>query len=370
MISAGETSGELYGALLSRALLRKWPDTEITGIGGHHMKNEGVRLIAETSGSLGLVETVRHWGQLFSTFRKAREFILKNRPDILVLIDFPDFNLVLAKKARSAGIPILYYVSPQVWAWRSGRIKKIASLVNKMAVLFPFEADIYKGSGLDCEFVGHPLAETIHVNKSKEELKEELGLKRDGEVIALLPGSRDSEVKRHLPIIRKAAELINRELPGMQIVVPLTASTTLDEDLPDYVSVVHDRTSEAVACSEAAAVASGTATLEASLLGTPMVVFYRISSLTYFIGKLLIKVKNISLVNLISGKEVVKELIQKDATAENIFDELRRIVQDRNYRNTMIGHLKKIKEIMGDRAASQRVASLVGQLAGWNNTNG
>ncbi len=369
MISAGETSGELYGALLSRELQKKWPDTEIAGIGGHHMKKQGVHLIAEMSGSLGLVETFRHWGQLFSAFRKAREFLLKNRPDIVVLIDFPDFNLALAKKARLAKIPILYYVSPQVWAWRSGRIKKIASLVNKMAVLFPFEVDIYKNSGLDCEFVGHPIAETVSIEKAKEEIKKELGMEADRKTVALLPGSRPSEIKRHVPIIREIAEKIQCELPDIQVIIPLTASTRLENTFPENVTVVYGRTSDAVACSEAAAIASGTATLEASLLGTPMVVFYRLSPLTYVVGRLMIKVRNISLVNLISGKEVVKELIQKEATADKIFDELKKIMMNNEYRHTIIEHLRKIQEIMGAKTASRRVASLVGQIAGWNSTN-
>ncbi|MCK5512232.1 MAG: lipid-A-disaccharide synthase, partial [Thermodesulfovibrionia bacterium] len=171
MISAGEASGELYGALLSREIKKKWPETEIMGIGGSRMEDAGVKLIASMSSAIGFTETIKHWRQIIKSYKKAKEVLVTQRPDILVLIDYPEFNIALAKKAKSAGIPILYYVSPQVWAWRSGRVHKIASLVNKMAVLFPFEVDIYKNTGLECEFVGHPVAETIDITREKEELK-------------------------------------------------------------------------------------------------------------------------------------------------------------------------------------------------------
>ncbi len=369
MISAGEASGELYGALLSRAIKRIWPDAEIIGIGGNRMRGEGVHLVASISSAIGLTETMRHWRQIIKSFKKAKEALVRQKPDILVLIDYPDFNIALAKKAKSAGVPILYYVSPQVWAWRAGRVKKIASLVNKIAVLFPFETDIYKNAGLPCEFVGHPIVETIDINQTKEELKKKLGLDPSKLVITLLPGSRPTEIKRHQPLIKEVAEKIHNEFPETQIVVPLVSGTRLKEDLPNYIKVLYDHTSKAVACSEATAVASGTATLETALLSTPMVVFYKLSPLTIFFGKLLAKVKFISLVNLLSEKEVVVELIQKNATAEKIFSELKRIMNNHEYRQNMMSNLQKIREIIGGKTASSRVASMVGKLAGWNSTN-
>ncbi|MEK6528336.1 MAG: lipid-A-disaccharide synthase [Nitrospirota bacterium] len=368
MIVAGEASGELYGALLSRAVKKTWPETEIIGIGGNRMKKEGVHLIASISSALGLSETIRHWRQIIGSFKSAKEALTKQRPDILVLIDYPDFNIALAKKAKSAGIPILYYVSPQVWAWRAKRVKKIASLVNKMAVLFPFEVEIYKDAGLPCEFVGHPIAETIDANQTKDVLKRKLGLDPERKVISLLPGSRPAEIDRHESLIKEAAEKIHRELPEMQIVIPIVSGTNLSQECPDYVNVIYDRTSEVVSCSEAIAVASGTATLEAALIGTPMVVFYKLSNLTVFFGKLLLKVKFISLVNILSGKEVVRELIQNDASAGNIFTELKRILTDSEYRQNMVLNLQKISELMGRKTASTRVASMIGELAGWTST--
>ena len=369
MISAGETSGELYGALLSREINKLWPDAQIAGIGGARMEAAGVRLIAPIAHVIGIVEAIKHVPQAKRTLDKAARFMLDEKPDILVLIDYPDFNLALAKKAKAAGVPVLYYVSPQVWAWRGGRVYKIAALVQKMAVLFPFEVDYYKKTGLPCEFVGHPILETLNLHQSKEELKNVLGLDPKKGVVTLLPGSRPNELSRHQDIIREVAEKIHQEFPDMQIVVPLVSGSRLTEDLPEYVKVVYGRTTEAVACSEASAVASGTATLETALLGTPLVVFYRVSPLTYLLGKLLTRssaIKFFSLVNILSGNEVVRELLQKEADPEVIFQEMKRMLTDLPYRDRMIRDLNKIRGMMENKKPSARVASIIGEITGWN----
>jgi lipid-A-disaccharide synthase len=195
--------------LLGREIVKLWPDAEIFGIGGPRMEEEGISLIAPISQVVGILEAVRHIGEVRSTLKKAAEKIISGKPDVLVLIDYPDFNLLLAKKAKAAGVPILYYVSPQVWAWRRGRVKKIARLADRMAVLFPFEVDYYKDTGLPCEFVGHPVAETINFHQTKEEAKINLGLDPAKRVITLLPGSRPSEIKRHQKILKDVAEKIH-----------------------------------------------------------------------------------------------------------------------------------------------------------------
>jgi lipid-A-disaccharide synthase len=369
MISAGEASGELYGAMLSREVKKLWPDIQIFGIGGPQMESEGVDLIARISGVIGFTEAVRHLGEIRRIFKKAKEALINKKPDILILIDYPDFNMALAKKAKAAKIPILYYVSPQVWAWRSGRVKKLASLVNKVAVIFPFEVECYKGSGLQCEFVGHPIAETINITKTKEELKRDLGIDPHKPVISLLPGSRPVELQRHLPLIREVAAKIHEELPGFQIVFPLAKGSELNEELMDYITIFKNRTKEAVACSEVIAVASGTVTLEAALLGAPMVVFYKLSPVTFYLVKLLVKNRFAALVNLLSGKEIVVELLQKDANPAGIFSELKRILKDRTYRNNMISNLNRIGETLKDKRPSVRVASMIGEIAGWNNAS-
>ncbi|MBI4827175.1 MAG: lipid-A-disaccharide synthase [Nitrospirae bacterium] len=369
MISAGEASGELYGALMSREVKTRWPETEIFGIGGAKMEGEGVELIAKITSVMGFTEAVKHLGKIRENFKKAKDALVNRKPDILVLIDYPDFNLALAKKAKSAGIPVLYYVSPQVWAWRAGRIKKIASLADKIAVLFPFEVDYYKGTGLPCEFVGHPITETININKTNEELKISLGLHPDKPVITLLPGSRPDEISRHMPVINEVAERLHNELPDFQIVIPLAEGSESPEGVKSYITVFRNRTREAVACSAVSLVASGTATLETALLGTPMAVFYIVSPLTYSLAKLLVKVRYASLVNILSGKEVVRELIQKDATTDNIFREIKRIIEDKPYKDEIISNLKKVRDVMTGKNPSNRVAAMAGEIAGWNSTS-
>lgn len=366
MICAGETSGELYGALLSRQLKRNWPDIKIFGIGGSRMENEGVSLIAPITHILGIVEVLKHIFEIRRTFKKAKEALIREKPDVLVLIDYPDFNIALAKKAKSAGIPMLYYVSPQVWAWRSGRVKTIASLVNRIAVLFPFEVDYYRNAGLPCEFVGHPIVEKIHITGSKEQKKRDLGLDPQKNVIAFLPGSRPNEIRKHESIIKEAAKKIHDRYHAVQIVVPMVSGSAMTGPIPDYMKVVYDVTTEALACAEAAAVASGTATLETAIVGTPMVVFYKISPLTFFIGKVLTSVRFISLVNILSGKEVVKELLQDEANADTIVSELRKIIEDSRYRNSMISGMQEIRDIMAEKKPSARVAVIIGEMAGWN----
>ncbi len=369
MISAGETSGELYGALLSREIKKLWPDVRISGIGGARMEAEGVKLIAPIAHVIGIVEAIKHVPQAKRILNKASQFMIKEKPDILVLIDYPDFNIALAKKAKVAGVPILYYVSPQVWAWRGGRVYKIAALVNKMAVLFPFEVEYYKKTGLPCEFVGHPITETINLHRSKEVLKTGLGLDPNKGVVTLLPGSRPNEISRHQSIIREVAEKIHEEFPDMQGVVPLVSGSRLTDDMPDYVKVIYGRTTAAVACSEASAVASGTATLETALLGTPLVVFYKVSPLTYVLGKLLTSGSSIrffSLVNILSGGKVVLELLQKEADSKVIFQEIKRMLTDLPYRDRMIRDLNKIRSMMENKQPSARVASIIGEITGWS----
>lgn len=365
MISAGETSGEMYGAMLSRQLKKKWPEVEIFGIGGPRMQGEGVSLLAPMSHVLGIAEAFRHLFKIKKTLNIARKALADQRPDVLVLIDYPDFNISLAKSARSAGIPVLYYVSPQVWAWRKGRIKKIASLVNRMAVLFPFEVEFYRNTGLECEFVGHPVAELINEKRSIEQIKESMGIDPATRVVTILPGSRPNEIRKHQETVIEVTKMFEKKMPDIQIVVPLVSGTVFNRKVPASVKFVYDRTVEALACSDATAVASGTATLQTALVGIPMVVFYKVSPLTYVIGKLLVSVKFISLVNILSGKEIVKELIQQDASADNVYEELKRILHDEPYRKEMIAGLDKVKEMMKDREPSARVADIIGEVARW-----
>jgi len=385
MIIAGESSGELYGSLLAKTLKNKWPGIQITGVGGSRMEEAGVELISPISDAFGLVEAVSAFGKIKAAFRKSVEVMKKLRPAVLVLIDYPDFNLKLAEVAKGLGIKILYYVSPQVWAWREGRVKKIAHLVDRMAVILPFEEKIYRDAGLPCEFVGHPVLEEIRSvlgtsesfgKERRGQFKAVLGFDPDKPLLSLLPGSRPSELKRHLPLIVKVIRQFRND-PAicsgkeLQFCMPLASNTDMDayaswfgELSREGVVIKKGDSVKVLAASDLAVVASGTATLQTALLEVPMVVIYRLSPLTYQLGKRIVKVKYISLVNILSGKEVVTELIQERANPEEIINELRKILLDTGYREKMLGDLRSVKEHFLGKDTSNRVAEIVIELAG------
>jgi lipid-A-disaccharide synthase len=392
MIVTGESSGELYGSLLAKALKSKWPQVHIIGIGGDRMNMAGVEIISNISDAFGLVEAVSAYRKVKAVFKKAVEAVKKFMPDVLVLIDYPDFNIKLAKIANTLGIKILYYVSPQVWAWRKGRVKKIAGIVDRMAVILPFEESIYRKAGVICEFVGHPVLEDVEsVLKStvisqqsssnnpfvpplaKGEFKAALGLHSDNPFLALLPGSRPSELDRHLPLMIDLVRQIKNdpEINDYQFCIPLAPNTDekrysshLEALMQEGVIIKKGESVRALAASDMAVVASGTVTLQTALLNVPMIVIYKLSPLTYLLGKLIINVKYISLVNILSGREVVTELLQNRANPENIIKELKKIMFDKNYREEMLNYYRLIREPFSGKRASQRVAEIILEMAG------
>jgi lipid-A-disaccharide synthase len=392
MIVTGESSGELYGSLLAKALKSKWPQVHIIGIGGDRMNTAGVELISNISDAFGLVEAVSAYRKVKAVFKKAVEAVKKFMPDVLVLIDYPDFNIKLAKTAKTLGIKILYYVSPQVWAWRKGRVKKIAGIVDRMAVILPFEESIYSKTGVICEFVGHPVLEDVEsVLKStiisqqsspgnppvpplpKREFKAALGLASDNPFLSLLPGSRPSELDRHLPLMIDLVRQIKNdpEITGYQFCIPLAPNTDekrysshLEALRQEGVIIKKGESVRVLAASDMAVVASGTATLQTALLNVPMIVIYKLSPLTYLLGKLIINVKYISLVNILSGREVVTELLQNMANPENIIKELKKIMFDKKYREEMLNYYRLIREPFSGKRASQRVAEIIMEMAG------
>jgi len=351
MIVSGESSGELYGSLLAKALKTQGTDLNIIGIGGERMSAQGVTLIARTTDAFGLLEAVSAYRTVRATFKKAVDALKKFMPDVLVLIDYPDFNIRLARVAKHLRIKTLYYVSPQVWAWRKGRVKKIADIVDRMAVLFPFEEEIYKKAGVDCEFVGHPISEEIEdvlKNVDKDSFKAALGLDSDRPLLSLLPGSRPHELKRLLPVMtavvrrfKSDPEIYSRE--NYQFCVPLAQNTDegkyqshIEALRQEGVLITKGETVKILAVSDMAVVCSGTATLQTVFLEVPMVVVYRLSLLSYLIGKLIIKVTYISLVNILSGRETVRELLQDKANPETITRELKTIMFDAKHKEEML----------------------------------
>jgi lipid-A-disaccharide synthase len=373
MIVTGETSGELYGSLLAVSLKKRIPGIRIIGIGGERMQEAGVEIVSGIASAFGLAEAVSSLRAIKQTFAKASEVLKAERPGVLVLIDYPDFNLKLAALAKGLKVKILYYVSPQVWAWRRNRIKKIARLVDKMAVVLPFEEELYKDAGLECEFVGHPVFDEIQGMKiDKDAVKEALGLQRGRPLLSLLPGSRPHELERLLPLTLDVVRRFRKEFESFQFCIPLAPNT----DFAGYSNVIDDLRREGVvinkgeslrvlAVSDMAVIASGTATLQAVLLGIPFVVMYKLFPLTYWLGKMIVRVKHISLVNILSGREVVKELLQAEASPEKIIHELRKIATDSQYREKMLDAFGRVSEMFSGKSASEKVADMVMEMAGW-----
>jgi lipid-A-disaccharide synthase len=375
MIVAGETSGELYGALLAESLRKRIPDLQIIGIGGRRMQSAGVRLVAGIASAFGVAEAVSALRELRKSFQNAVGALKEEKPSVLVLIDYPDFNLRLAEKARQLGIKVLYYVSPQVWAWRRKRIYRIARLVDRMAVILPFEVDIYRETGLDCEFVGHPVFDEIRgMAADKSRLKQQLGLDPGRPLLSLLPGSRTHEIDRLLPVLAGLMDVFSSEFRDFQFCIPFAPNTDLTkyEDLLEPlkkrgVVINQGRSLEVLAASDCGVLASGTATLQAVLLGLPIVVIYKVSPLTYLIGRLLIHARFMTLANILADREVVKEFLQGRVTLPNIMEELRRILTDGSHRAGMLAAYGKIQDIFSSRHASDRVAEMVIEMAGRKN---
>lgn len=372
VIVAGEASGDLHGAHLVRELKALDPSLSFCGVGGSNLEAEGVRLIARSSemAVVGLTEVFSKLRFIAGVFFRLRGMLRKEKPDLVILIDYPDFNLRLASEAKRAGVPVFYYISPQVWAWRKNRIHRIRQVVDRMAVILPFEKGIYAEMGVDVDFVGHPLLDAVNRSRSREEALAAFGIRDAWPLVALLPGSREKEVTSLLPEMAGAAEILIRDFPNAQFVLPL--AETVDPSLvqgilsghPVPVTVLPGQMYDAVGISDAAMVASGTATLETALLGTPMVIAYRISSLTAAVGRRVIRVKHIGLVNLIAGKTLATELVQENATAPSLAAEVKALLTDRERWETIRGELAAIRSKLGQPGAARRAAALAVALMG------
>lgn len=367
MIIAGEASGDMHGANLVREMLKINPALNFYGIGGNKLREEGVKLFANASAMavVGLTEVISKFGTLFRIIRQVKKSLDEMKPELVILIDYPDFNLYfVAPAAKKRNIKIFYYISPQVWAWRKSRINKIKRLVDKMAVILPFEVDTYAVKGFVVDYVGHPLLDLVKPAYSKQESRKMFNLDESKTTIGLLPGSRVTEVKKLLPEILRAAEILARRIPNVQFVLPL--ADMLDEKIVAEITsrfsvkvrVIAGHTYEAISCADLAIVASGTATLETALLGVSMIIIYKISPLSYFVGKLFIRIKNIGLVNIIAGKTIVPELIQGKANAQSIASEAIDILTSVERKKEMINELAAIRAKLGKPGAAIRAAQL------------
>jgi len=365
MISAGEVSGDRLGAGLARELRRLRPDAELYGMGGDEMAAAGVRLVrhsAEVS-VVGFVEVLSHLPAIRRAMADLEAELRRDPPDLLVPIDFPDFNFSLARRARRAGVEIVYFVSPQVWAWRRGRVRTLRRLVRRVLVLFPFETDFYREAGLPATFVGHPVVERIPREVDRVEVLRRVGLDPQRRTVLLLPGSRTGEVSRLLPPMLGAARLLAREREGLQFVVPaaVTLPVGLLEGMVEAGGVADVRVHrgdypEILLAADAGAVASGTASLEAAVAGLPMVVAYRLQPLSYLLGRLLVRVEHIAMPNLILGRREVPELVQGECTPERIAAALAVLLDRPDEAARVRGRLERIRETLGPPGALERAA--------------
>jgi len=365
MLVVGEASGDAHGARLVQALHRRDPQVKIYGVAGEQLRRsqfEELFNVSQLTG-MGLVELATNLRNVWRAYGLLKRTLKVRRPNLLILIDFPEFNLRLARFAKSLGIPVLYYVSPQIWAWRKNRVRQIARWVDHMAVIFPFEADFYERHGVKVSFVGHPLLETVKADTGREETLAKLGLDPERPVIALLPGSRHGEVTRHVSPMREAAVQLARERNAQFLCVRAAtidgaALRSLLNGTGVRIPIVEEDRYGAVHASDIAWTASGTATVEIALLGRPMIIMYRLSWLTYLIARWLVRVDHIGMVNLIAGERLMPELIQRDVNPERIVAETRILLDDAKMRTGITDKLAKLRQRLGTPGAAERVAEL------------
>ena len=383
MIIAGEASGDLHGSKLVRSISNRNNKIHFSGIGGQALRNAGVEILVNASelSVVGITEVFFKIPNLFKAMAIVKRHLKSFKPDLVILIDFPDFNLKIAAAAKKLDIPVLYYISPQVWAWRPGRVKIIRKLVNHIAVILPFEKDFYKKYNVPVTFVGHPLLDNYTQNDYRQsgtlETKEKAGLQafagkklenknHEMPVIGLLPGSRDKEVVKHLPVMLAAAQILQDRLKNIKFIISIAPSVEekhVEEILnnhrkiSDYELATEDVKKVFEMCGIVVA-ASGTVTLEAAICGTPTVIIYKVSSVSYWLGRLMIQVKNVGLVNLIAGKNIVPELLQDKASPENIADTVFNMLNNPNELQKLRKKLFEIKDMLGGPGASERVAKI------------
>ncbi len=372
MISCGEPSGDLYAGALAGELRRRMPSAEIFGFGGEHLRRAGGRLVGDFAGIsvTGLTEALRVLPRSYAMLRRLVRAARETRPDVFVAIDFPDFNFRLMAALRRLDIPIVYYVGPQLWAWRPGRMKTMKRFVERVLVIFPFEEDLYRRAGVDAQFVGHPLVDLARASEPRERFLAAHGLDPARPTVALLPGSRPNEVARILPGIAAAMPLIAARVPGVQFVV--AAAPNLAPDVFAHLSgrdgdsspaIVRGRADDVLAASDVVITASGTATVQAALHERPMVVVYRLSELTYRMGKPFVKVDTYAMANLVAGRRVVPELIQQDFTPQRVADETVSFLTDSGRYAAVRDALREVRTKLGAPGASGRAAAAILEVA-------
>ncbi len=366
MISCGEPSGDLYAGALTRELLRLDPSALITGFGSQRLRSAGATLVDDFQGLsvTGLLEVARVLPRTYAIYRRLLAHAAATKPDVFVAVDFPDFNFRLAQALRRLGVPVVYYISPQLWAWRPGRMKTMQRIADRVLVIFPFEEELYRRAGVPVEWVGHPLLDVSAEVQPRSTFLRDLGLDPAQPVVALLPGSRINEVSAILPGLVGAARIIHERLPGAQFVLARAPhlSNELFADLnarAPSIAMVADATDNVLAAADVALVASGTVTVQAALRECPMVVVYRLSPLTYRLGRPFVRVDTFAMANLVAGRQVVPELMQDDFTPDAVAERALPLLEDRRTAEAMRADLRGVRAKLGTPGASRRAAEAV-----------
>tara|TARA_B100000315_G_scaffold126052_1_gene115833 strand:- start:23423 stop:24571 length:1149 start_codon:yes stop_codon:yes gene_type:complete len=367
LIITGESSGDIHGAALSRSLTALKPDLQIFGVGGTEMKKSGVHILQDNNemAVIGILEIFGKIRLLYKIFKKIEYEIVSGKYSALVLIDYPTFNMMLAWIASKHGLPVFYFIAPQVWAWGKIRLKLLTRIVNKMFVILPFEKEIYENAGMDVEFVGHPFIGEVKTALERDKAYEIFGLDKNQKIIGILPGSRNQEIKTLLPVMLESARIIKKEIPTAQFALPLAKTVNEDEVVTQIkqsglkVKVIKDFTYDVISVVDFLIVASGSVTLEAGILKKPMVIIYKVNFITSILARILALISHVGLVNIIAGKEIVPELLQEKMTPENIASCSLKALTDQKYYEQVKRELAKIEQLLGKKKAAQTTAKSI-----------
>lgn len=370
MLVAGEASGDHHAADLFRQLKQLLPDVRGVGMGGGQMRAAGVEIRVDSTelGVIGLAEVIRHYPAIRQALQTMRQTLQRERPDLLICVDYKEFNFRLARIAKSLGIKVLFYVSPQVWAWRQGRVRSYGQVIDHMAVIFPFEVPFYERHNIPVTFVGHPLAGKVKPALPRGDAFNRFGLSRLLPVIGLLPGSRTQEIRHLLPVILKSAQELERLHPDIQFVLfkaPAVSDSALQRELTRHavrVTLIEGQNYDALQCCDAVITVSGTATLEVALMGVPHCIIYRLSRLSYWLGRMLVKIPWIGLPNILAGRAIVREFIQDAANPGNIASEIDKILKDDGYAEQMKTDLQTVRTLLGSPESAGKLAALARDL--------
>jgi len=371
MILAGEASGDAHAAEFVEQLRQLQPDIELSGMGSSEMVRAGVDVFFDSSiiAVVGLVEVLRHWSDIKRAMAIVKQRLEDTRPDLLVLVDYPEFNLKMARHARELGIPVLFYISPQVWAWRPKRIHKIGRLIDHMAVIFHFEKQYYEAAGIPVSFVGHPLVDKVKTSSNADTIRARLDIPAQARVVGLFPGSRRSEVTRLLPVMFAVAKRMHEQDNELKFVLPVAATLNFDDISRQVqesgvdICVTRDEIYDVISCCDAIATCSGTVTLEIALLKVPMCILYKVSPISYQIMSRLVTIPHIGLVNIVAREAVVKEFLQADASPQKVSQELFDLLENREYRARIDLGLDRVRKNLGSGNGARNMAELVLAMA-------